>query len=267
MADKKFIDSLISAAESFSRLGEIRDYVSKERFAFTAECRFGIGDEKTVDRLFGLFNSMDRYLYRIGNPDAGVDADIERQIRKAVEIAEAAYNDGCWTDMPSCGNGYRMTHDLRRYFYRIGDDPALRQIDVNFGDAQNIIVFADLLREGGIKFTGVARCLDSITDERSRDREKIPYFDGDLVFVFGDPTDRIFYSWYGNDAGVYMATPGGWRKLLYTPGRGYLDKDGEPDFENETHYSDYKINKSGNGFRFVGNIYGDCSVLVDKKKD
>ena len=132
----------------------------------------------------------------------------------------------------------------------------------------SIVLFARLIENPDVKIKAVAPYIDSIDARTLESRgssgnDRISYFEGDIVFVYGNPTDRIFYSWINSDAGVYVATPDGWKKLLYVPGRGYLDKDGNPEYEDDKNYSDYKISKSGNGYRFVGNIHKDISVLVD----
>ena len=54
---------------------------------------------------------------------------------------------------------------------------------------------------------------------------------------------------------------------LYVPHRGYLGKDGEPEYENDNHYTDHKIEDHGRGFRFVGNIHKDPAVLIDPQED
>ena len=74
----------------------------------------------------------------------------------------------------------------------------------------------------------------------------------------------MFHDYYsrGGDAGLYMATDKGWRKLLYTPGRGYLDKDGQPQYVDDDHfYSNYMLEASGKAFRYVGNLIAQPDVL------
>jgi hypothetical protein len=44
-----------------------------------------------------------------------------------------------------------------------------------------------------------------------------------------------------------------------------LDKNKEPDFETDNCFSDYKISKSGNGFKIMGNIHKELSVLMERK--
>jgi hypothetical protein len=136
----------------------------------------------------------------------------------------------------------------------------------------DIISLARFVERTDIEITGVARHLDQLdTDEvdGNRNRIRVDYYEGDIYFLFGDPTDRIFYDRFsnGDDAGVYVATDKGWRKLLYTPGRGYVGKDGELEFVDDKHfYSNYMLEASGKKFQYVGNIHHSLSVLVERRK-
>lgn len=264
MEDHISLDTLKAAADIYSRLSRMRSYVSKERFCFAARIKFNITEEKRLDRLFGIFSTLEKYLYRIS---VGADVSIE-DIQDAVAVGEAAYinYEIASKHIPGIDEGRYSPKDYRKYYYIVGDDRRdVRELEVNLADGQNIVLLADLVRREDIQLVSVVRYLDEIESDRNLDRKRIRYYEGDIVFVFGDPSDRIFYSWYDSDAGVYLATADGWRKLLYTPGRGYI-RNGEPDFENDKEYSDYKINKSGNGFRFIGNIHKDASVLIDRKE-
>ena len=97
-------------------------------------------------------------------------------------------------------------------------------------------------------------------------REKFHYYEGDIYLLYGNPTDRVFYDWTrAKDSGVYVATNKGWRKLLYTPTRGYVERDGDLSFVDDEHfYSDYMLEESGKGFLYVGNIHDDMSVLCER---
>lgn len=262
------LDALKAASDTYSRLSRMRSYVSKDRFVFAAKVLFNITEEKRLDRLFGIFSCMEKFLYRMS---VGAEVSVD-DIRDAVAIGEAAYVDyeSASKHVPSIDEGRYSPKDYRKYYYTVGDDRKdVKELEVNLGDGQNIVLLADLIKREDVRLVSAVRYIDSIETDRigrNADVKRVRYYDGDIVFVFGDPSDRIFYSWYNSDAGVYLATPDGWRKLLYTPGRGYI-RNGEPDFENDTKYSDYKINKSGNGFRFVGNIHKDAYVLIDREKE
>lgn len=250
---------LKSAAQLFVQIEEIRNYVTKERFALAAKCEYNITDEDSIEKMFGLFCETKNLLYRIANQDE----NIENKLTTALHIAQAAYEvvEINQVNLPTLKEGRCYEKDVRRYFYRIGDEDAIQELDVNLRFPDGIIVLSDLLKRPDVKITGLTHYLDKI----ERDNIKVEYYEGDIVFVWEHPADRVFSPRYGEDSGVYLATDKGWMKLLYTPGRGYLDKNKEPDFESEIKYSNYKISKFGNGFSIVGNINKDLSVLMERK--
>ena len=191
-----------------------------------------------------------------------------------MEIAEAAYDirqkyDNDILTLEDKNDSYYK--DYRRYFYQMGDNKEISHIDVSMRSRYDIVMFGDLLKRDDVKIIGVTHYLEELEtkelNENNRNK-KIAYYEGDIYFLFNDPFDRIFYDWYshGDDAGVYIATDKGWRKLLYTPGRGYLDKKGELDFVDGKHfYSDYMLEASGKDFKYIGNIHCDASVLSERK--
>jgi len=260
------LESIKQAAAEFARVNDIRMYVSKERFRLTAKAAFGISDKKTIDSLYGILNTLPIALSRLDRKDS---EELEGLIETAIKIGETAFSHRpiLMKNMPSLPEGRYSSKDIRRYYYTRGGGE-IQQIDVNLADALGIVLLAKLVEDPDVKIKAVTAYIDSmdattLQSRGGRGEDRINYFEGDIVFVYGNPTDRIFYSWIDSDAGVYIATPDGWRKLLYVPGRGYLDKNGEPEFEDDKHYSDYKITKTGNGYLFVGNIHKDISVLMD----
>lgn len=254
------INNALSVLENLRRA---RICISKERFDLTAKVAFGVTAPKRLDVLYGYFNTLEgmnmEYMRKHGKQD---------EVLLSVAIANAALLERdtlLYKDIPhleGCNDDFGGDDDRRRYFYTVGDDPKeVLSADVNLADAHNLIMLAELVKRDDVRLVA---CVPQ-KGELERGMERVPYYVGDIVFVYGDPSDRVFYSWYDTDAGVYLATRhDGWRKLLYVPGRGYLDRDGRPEYENDSHFSDYKIDHSGNGWRFVGNIYADDSVLRDR---
>ena len=265
-------EELKQAAAVISHAKEMKYYVSKERFALAALTQFGIDDEKSVDIMYGFFCRMPDIVQRI----AASEKLTEKYLPKAIEIAEAAYSlrggDGYDSTVPGIEDKWRYNEkDRRRYFYRTKDGQD-GHADFSLKQRSDIISLARFVERTDFEITGVAHHLGQLdTDEvdSNRNRIMVDYYEGDIYFLFGDPTDRIFYDWYshGDDAGVYVATEKGWRKLLYTPGRGYVGKDGELEFVDDKHfYSDYMLEASGKKFQYVGNIHHSLSVLVERRK-
>ena len=266
---------LQEAAKVLNRLSEILMYVSRERFDAVAKIK-GITDGRTLDVMYGMLfinNLTIRQVAKYENKEKDTFIpDYLSLMPKALEIVEEAYSmckDGYDKNVPCIEyNDYRRS-DIRRYFYT--DENGRGMLDVNLGIESSIQLIAELLKRDGVKIEGVAEHLGYLEQvlHHTGERKKINYFDGDIYFLFGMPQDRIFYSYVNaDDAGVYVATPKGWRKLLYTPTRGYVTKDGKLDFADEDrYYSDYMLENSGKDFRYVGNVYDNKSVLYEKNKE
>lgn len=272
-------EELVQAARVFHRIAQMKSYVSKERFAMVANTRFGIDDERKLDVMYGLLNLTPKLIAYIAIADDEGQCqgyripDYVKLIPQAIEIAESAYQlrPAEWGgDMiPTVKHGHYRMEDKRRYYYTDGKQS--KTIDISMHSRSDVILLSELLQRDGVELQGVANHLGYLEGARDgNSRKKFNYFDGDIYFLFGDVTDRIFYDWYsrGGEAGVYVATADGWRKLLYTPGRGYINKDGEVEYEDDKHfYSDYKLEQSGMSFKYVGNIYYNPFVLREKKQE
>lgn len=270
-------EDLQKAAQVFNRINSVRSYVTKERFVKMANFAFGITDERKLDVMYGMLNVTPKMVYYIANDNE----DARKMTRfpewmhlypKVIEIAEAAYalhSDWERNSVPTIKNDeeYRQS-DKRRYFYTEGGEHLT--LDVSMGQRDDILLLSQLLQRDGVKMFGAARHLGYLDGEmKGNSREHLDYYEGDIYFLYGDVGDRIFYDWYshGDDAGVYIATDKGWRKLLYTPSRGYIDNKGCIQFMDEDHfYSNYMLEASGKKFLYVGNIHCDGSVLVEVKK-
>lgn len=272
-------EEVIQAAKIFFRLAKIRNYVSKERFAMMAKTRFGIEEEDEIDVMYGILNVTPRIIgfLAASEEDQSQYTYMKGRVKllpKAIEIAEAAYAlkpvEWRGDDVPTVERDEYRRKDTRRYFYTDGDEE--KTIDVDMSDRTGIIMLSELLQREGIRMRGVAEhlgYLEGPVNPRGG-RDKIHYFEGDIYFLYGDPTDRMFYDWYscGGSAGVYVATEKGWRKLLYTPGRGYIDKKGNVEYvDDKSFFSNYKLEQAGMGFLYVGNMNYDKRVLREEKKE
>lgn len=271
-------EELRQAAKVFYRIDKIRNYVSKERFAMVAKTRFAIDDERKIDTMYGLMNLTRRLVYYIANED---NDEVRKETRwpeymnlmpKTIEIALSAYNltkqDWGFDDIPVIEYDEYRKNDSRRYFY--SEDDEYKTLDVNLHSKADILLLSELVQRNDVKMIGVAEHLGYLEgDVKGNSREKFQYYEGDIYFLYGDVADRMFYSWYsrGDEAGVYIATQKGWRKLLYTSGRGYVDKRGVVEYEDDDRfYSNYKLEQSGMKFQYVGNIHCDSRVLRENKQ-
>lgn len=271
-------EELKSAAKVFHRINEIRTYVTRDRFDMVAKTRFGIEDKYFLDVMYGMLNMTLRLVGYIAEYD---DEETRKSnwypksikyLPQAIEIAEAAFilktDDWEKSIIPAVEYDIYRKKDVRRYFYKEGGVKHI--LDVCLSSRSDIMLLSELLNKEDVTLHGVAEHIGFLEGEmKGNHREKFQYFDGDIYLLYANPAARIFYDFSCcGDAGVYVATNRGWRKLLYTPTRGYVTKAGELDFiDDKTFYSNHMLEGSGKGFLYVGNIHDDCSVLMEKTKE
>ena len=177
---------ITSAIKLFETIQKWASYVSKERFDVAAKVKYNIDNEKHLDRLYGLFNSACKSLSLFA------EDKLKKELEMAIGIAEFAYQQGQlnWKGIPSPSHHvseYRK--DYRRYFYKIGKGEQVEQIDVNFRDPQNIVMLAELLKKPEVAFVEVTEYIDEIEDQNGK---QMKYFDGDIIFVYGQVTNPFF---------------------------------------------------------------------------
>lgn len=243
-----------------SKIVEASCYVSKERFDLAAKVKYNIDDPQRLDRLYGLYNKACQTIRLFEREE------LKQELFLAVDIALAAYPGptAFYKHVPALAGYGDNSKDLRKYFY-VTEGDIVHEAEVNLRDATSIHLLSELLDREDVQLWDVVPYLGEL--KRNDKDKRVPYFEGDIVFLYGDPGDRFFYDYYRTDAGVYIATDEGWRKLQYVPHRGYLGKDGEPEYENDNHYTDHEIEDNGRGFRFVGNIHKHPGVLVDRGEE
>lgn len=266
-------EELKKAAGIFHHINQMRAEVTRDRFDVVAKTRFGIEDKYMLDVMYGMLNmtgKMVGYIAAFDNEEVRKSRWYPKSIKylpQAIEIAESAYSlrmNCMGNEVPAVEHDSRK-EDKRRYFYKEGG--VKNFLDVCLSSSSDIKLLSELLSKEGVILRGVAEHLGYLEGEiRGYGREKFQYYDGDIYLLYSNPTDHLFYDYNRcDDAGVYVATKRGWRKLLYTPTRGYVTKNDKLDFvDDQRFYSDYMLEKNGMGFLYVGNIHDDCSVLVEK---
>ena len=256
-----------SAVAVIQQIGKWQNVVSKERFYKVAEAKFSIS-ERNADLLYCLFSTANKHIAWVNTQYD--QKNVTANLALALTIAEEAYRVYHNNDSVPCIPIEEYGRDMRRYFVKDASDKEnvkRYSVDVNLHEKADIVAFAELLQREGVEIRSVTHNLGNLERNERGEKKKICYYEGDIVFVFGDPSDSLWYSWYKRkDAGVFIATDDGWRKLLYTPGRGYVNKDLEIEYESEDCYSNYMIQgiADAKNWRTVGNIHDDISILVDK---
>ncbi len=242
--------SMEKSMEWYSHIRKLQCRVSKERYFNTAMSLFGF-DARKSDLLFGQFQSL---LSNI--PLKSYETDETKELLVlSVEVAEKSYS---FVEEQGAFVPYDLSRKLK-YFYKKSGKKCELAIDLT--SRYDIGLLNELMSDGEVDVYGIVDYIDTMTFRE----EKIDFYEGDIVLTYSDVTDHIFYDYYhSDDLGVFVATKHGWRKLFYTPHRGYLKENGEPDIQDETKYSDYMIAHAGRKYRFVGNLHKDSGVLVEK---
>lgn len=263
---------IFDAAAVYNKISQMQYYVTKERYCTVALAKHGITDEEEAQELYNLFSSARKVMLFI-NTEHDRKKFTER-FPLAIQIAEETYEIYYrQSSMPCIPTDKWANKDIRRYYVidtANGNEPIT--FDADFSQKVDVIAFAELLKREGIEIKGVSHVLGKLEHQHDGSKgDALNYFEGDIIFVHGDPTDSMWQSYYHRkEEGVYLATDRGFRKLLYTPGRGYVDSRGKVEFENDKDFYDEHIIQGlcrARDFLVVGNIHKNISVLVDKDFD
>lgn len=271
------------ASKVLCRIQDLKYYLTKERFVNIAKAKHNM-EERDSEKLFELFGNCPSLLWKVETP---IDEYRNKDVLLAVEIAEEVHDtlvNGPYNlygrsdyDYPGAAEERRRYYyiDVRKYgdeYWRVPrKDMDIKSIDIDINLSSDFLTLAELIKQDGIKILDSVKKLGDLEVMEGSKSVKIPYYDGDIVFVYGKKSDSYSYFSDREDMGVYVATEKeGFRKLLYVPKRGYVDRNGDLEYEDDGHWSEYKISGSGKNFKIVGNIHKDMSVLVDgrsKKKE
>ena len=247
--------------EQIKEISQWKGYVNKERFVSYVKAKDPITDKQAED-LWKVWNCfMDWNWYQLDNiQDAMVD--------EAMYIAREVYESVC------CGaHVHYREHKPQtvkwKVYYRIGEEGEIMHIELNLLDKEDVIKYAHLLQQEGVEilhrldfYKTIVSRVRNVNDEYA----KMDIYEGDIIFC----TDADRFSWK-DDSGAYLCTDRCFKRMMYTPGRGYLRR-GEPDFEQNNNgedirYNDYVFNAYEKHFQVVGNIYVDNSVLSEQGKE
>jgi hypothetical protein len=133
-------------------------------------------------------------------------------------------------------------------------------------ESDDVIKYALLLQQECIEIRCRLDFYETVETRYGTDRTKVDIYDGDIIFC----TDSDKWG-LSDNSGVYLCTDDCYKRLMYTPGRGYIRR-GEPDFEQYENGKDcihnsYAFNSYDRKFKVVGNIYVDNSVLTERKEE
>jgi hypothetical protein len=247
--------------EIISKVQILKDWswcVNKERFMSYAKAKYPLTNReaeslwKVWDHIIGL----DSYrLQDVSDEKMGLVASIAREAYEAVHNSAHIH----WHENLPKSPKWRV-------YYRQGEDGEVQQMDINLLESEDVIKYALLLQQEDIEIRYRLDFYETVETSYGTERTKIDVYDGDIIFC--TDTDRWCFS---DESGAYVCTGGCYKKLMYTPGRGYIRR-GELDFEqnkdgNDCRYRNYVFNSYDRKFKVVGNIYVDNSVLSEKKEE
>lgn len=221
-----------------------RHYLTRERFAHYFRTMYGF-DERKIRDYYKIYERFPFWEQR----SAEVMEDIVEKVSPLIEAIKSPPLDYSVT---------KESAEVKRQVHYKGVDGDAIVLDVNFNDAASVILYAGLL-QSGLEIICVLDYVEKIHGrETGGETKDFPVYDGD-IFVTADES----YSSSSED-NVYVCDKGVYKRLLYTKGKGYMRK-GHPDYDDGRYNS--HVLTCCKSFKRLGNIYIDCSMLIDKEND
>lgn len=218
-------------------------YLTRDRFVHYFTTRFGY-TEKDASDAFRLFLDFPRKIYGTVTDMENID----KIIPLAIQITEDLHKS--WSQNSELKNINYDDKLLRKLIYE--KDGEQKELVLNLHDSNDIITYAELLKQGIKQIALLSFCCD--IDKMINDKnEKISIFEGD----FFDTNDK----YWGNKSNVYVAEKNEvFRKLIYIKGKGYLIK-GELNIDEDKSYNSYALRLDE--WTKMGNVTTDLIKLTD----
>lgn len=247
--------------ETINQLQELRtwsNYVNKERFISYAEAKYPLTNREAESLWRVWIYITDMNWYKLQEVS---DEKMELVMFVAREVYDSVCNGAHvhWTEESPNTPRWRV-------YYRKGKHGKIKQMDIDLLGKEDVIKYALLLQQEGVEIFHRLDYYETVETSYGTDRTKVDIYDGDIIFC--TESDRWSLS---DNSGAYVCTDGCYKRLMYTPGRGYI-RCGELDFEqddkgNDCRYRNYVFNSYDRKFQVVGNIYVDNRVLSEKKEE
>jgi hypothetical protein len=225
--------------EEFNLLLDRKYYFTKERFYsyFNMLC---VIECKNLDKLWLIWESFPYF-----NKDDIEDiAFIVEKLLLYPHIEQSFNSDS-----------YRIYNESkpnkRKIYYE--NDEGIKNFEIDFNDTEQVILYADFLKRNIEKIITAVEFIEEIY----RDSKSLYVYDGD-VFSVKDKWSK------DKDGKLYACTQDGYKKLLYTKGKGYLRK-GKPDYDDPSY--NHHVITGNNKFYYIGNIYADPSFLIEQEAE
>ena len=247
--------------ETINQVEELRtwsNYVNKERFMSYAEAKSSmtIRESEALWRVWDYIITLNWYKLQEVS---------DEKMEMVISVAREVYESVCkgahihWRDDDPKTPKWKV-------YYRKGEQGNLQQMNINLLEKEDVIKYALLLQQEDIEILHRLDFYEKIETSYGMDRTKVDIYDGDIIFCTDSERWNI-----SDKSGAYVCVDGCYKRLMYTPGRGYIRR-GELDFEqnkegNDCKYCSYVFNSYDRKFKVVGNIYVDNSVLSEKKEE
>lgn len=247
--------------ETINQIEELRtwnSYINKERFVSYIKAKYSLTNSES-DALWNVWNYITTLnTYKLQDV-------LDEKIELVMSVAREVYESVCNGAHVYWREEYPKTPRWRVY-YRKGERGKVQQMDINLREKEDVVKYALLLQQEGVEIFYRLDYYETVETSYGTDRTKVDIYDGDIIFC--TESDRWSLS---DKSGAYVCTNGCYKRLMYTPGRGYIRR-GELDFEqnkdgDDCRYSNYVFNSYNCKFQVVGNIYVDNSVLSEKKEE
>lgn len=250
-------ESIKQLLETAREIREWNGYVTKERFLGYAQAKYGY-DKNCAEKFFDVYRRIALFDYwNLGKVEDPV-------LYRAIDIARGAYEAVCKGGHISLIANEPRTPKWRIY-YRTEEVAQILQMDLNLREKEDVIKYSLLLQQEGVEIANRVDYYESVevrNDYSKSTGTKIAIYDGDIIFC--SDTGRFSFA---DNSGCYVCMDGCYKRLVYTPGRGYIRR-GELDIEQDKddkdcRYNDYVFNSYDREFKVVGNIFIDRSILKE----
>lgn len=248
-------ESIKHLLETAEELRLWNGYVTKERFFGYAQAKYGY-DRNCAEKFYDVWERIAQLnFWRLKKVEDPV-------FYRAIDIARGAYEVVCKGGHISVIANEPRTPKWRIY-YQTEEEGQILQMDLNLREKDDVIKYSLLLQQDGVEIVNRVDYYESV-DVRYKDKNgvKVAIYDGDIIFC----TQASSFSFCDN-SGCYVCIDGCYKRLMYTPGRGYIRR-GELDIEQDKddkdcRYNDYVFNSFDREFKVVGNIFIDRSILKE----
>lgn len=247
--------------ETINQVEELRtwnNYVNKERFVSYAEVKYPLTnrDAEALWRVWDYIVNLNWYKLQEVS---------DEKMEMVVSVAREVYESVCKGAHVHWREEFPKTPRWRVY-YRKGERVKIQQVDIDLLQKECVIKYALLLQQEGVEILHRLDYYETVETSYGTERKKVDIYDGDIIFC--TESDRWSLS---DNSGAYVCMNGCYKRLMYTPGRGYIRR-GELDFEqddkgSDCRYRNYVFNSYDRKFQVVGNIYVDNRVLSEKKEE